>query len=576
MNFVNSPHPYGAKPTGNLYFASAEVAQVRPKGLGLMRGLQDEAILEILGFLCSKDLASCSVSSRCLYVYGHHSDLWRDVTLRRMEGNPIEYRNTWKETLMSYTFRAKDEEAEAMEERKNSKSNDKNGLVFPSHSPISVQGVFSNLLHRAWTCHCCDLSTACRGFYKHNDVARRKAEELDVNKFIEQYENANIPVIITGAVNHWGALQKWDEDFLSNIEEEMKLSDSDEKRGEANKGKEEKATFRATSATAPVAATFTLQGYFTYLRQAKEEAPLYLFERDFAKKIPNLEADYDVPTYFKSPEGEEPQKQQDEGKNDGQNERTNHAHGKDLFRLFGSSARPDYRWLICGPKRSGSIFHIDPNQTNAWNVAVKGRKKWIFYPPNCNPPGVVSSEDGADVTVPISTGEWLLSFWEQHLECRKSEDVATRPLECIVNPGELIFVPHGYWHMVVNLDDCIALTHNYVSSSNLSDCLRFLRETPDQISGVRDRAGLGDDSAVQPEEMYAKFVDKLKLVIGEENANAAVVKSAQSSLMKESDNTVVRGSGVIGKRKRAKEETGGTGDDDKEKEEEKDFSFSFF
>tara|TARA_B110000090_G_C13071153_1_gene327317 strand:- start:121 stop:513 length:393 start_codon:yes stop_codon:yes gene_type:complete len=130
--------------------------------------------------------------------------------------------------------------------------------------------------------------------------------------------------------------------------------------------------------------------------------------------------------------------------------------------------------------------------------------------------------------------------------------------------------------MVVNLDDCIALTHNYVSSSNLSDCLRFLRETPDQISGVRDRAGLGDDSAVQPEEMYAKFVDKLKLVIGEENANAAVVKSAQSSLMKESDNTVVRGSGVIGKRKRAKEETGGTGDDDKEKEEEKDFSFSFF
>jgi hypothetical protein len=31
-------------------------------------------------------------------------------------------------------------------------------------------------------------------------------------------------------------------------------------------------------------------------------------------------------------------------------------------------------------------------------VCVKGRKKWIFYPPNQCPPGVVSSTDGADVT----------------------------------------------------------------------------------------------------------------------------------------------------------------------------------
>merc|ERR1711991_638140 len=106
-------------------------------------------------------------------------------------------------------------------------------------------------------------------------------------------------------------------------------------------------------------------------------------------------------------------------------------HHTDLFHLLGSQ-RPDYRWLVIGPKRSGSIFHIDPNQTHAWNAVIRGRKKWIFYPPHITPPGVMCSDDGADVTVPLSTGEWLLTFWKYHLECRKHPDPLCRPLECIV------------------------------------------------------------------------------------------------------------------------------------------------
>ncbi len=81
-------------------------------------------------------------------------------------------------------------------------------------------------------------------------------------------------------------------------------------------------------------------------------------------------------------------------------------------------------------------------------LIVSGRKKWIFYPPSVNPPGVKSSPDGAEVAVPISTGEWLLSFWRYHLEARKHPDVAMRPLEVVLSPGEVMFVPHGYWHMV--------------------------------------------------------------------------------------------------------------------------------
>ena len=61
---------------------------------------------------------------------------------------------------------------------------------------------------------------------------------------------------------------------------------------------------------------------------------------------------------------------------------------EDLFSVLGESGRPDFRWLIMGPARSGSSFHKDPNATSAWNAVVKGSKKWVLFPPHVVPPGV--------------------------------------------------------------------------------------------------------------------------------------------------------------------------------------------
>jgi hypothetical protein len=117
-----------------------------------------------------------------------------------------------------------------------------------------------------------------------------------------------MPVVITGAVN-WPALEKWDDDYL--------VHQCKDKR------------FRSTSAGARMAASFTMADYLQYCAKAKDETPLYLFERGFAKIAPELAKDFEVPAYFKPG--------------------TLAGHGTDLFALLGAERRPDHKWLIMGP-----------------------------------------------------------------------------------------------------------------------------------------------------------------------------------------------------------------------------------
>lgn len=228
------------------------------------------------------------------------------------------------------------------------------------------------------------------------------------------------PSVITDVVGAWPAARTWTREAL-----------------EARYGAE---TFYVNSG-----ARQRLSEYFAYADSQRDELPVYLFDHTFGEAHPDLLADFTVPALF----------------------------AEDLFALLGAR-RPNFRWLLVGPARAGATFHLDPHHTSAWNAVLSGSKKWVFYPPHMTPPGVYPSPDGLEVRAPLSIVDWFLNFY------RPGRGGPDEPLEVVQRPGELVYVPSGWWHCVLNLEPSIALTQNFVDSHNLRRVLAYLAAKPSQ------------------------------------------------------------------------------------------------
>ncbi len=126
----------------------------------------------------------------------------------------------------------------------------------------------------------------------------------------------------------------------------------------------------------------------------------------------------------------------------------------DWFKFLPSFMRLIYPRIFIGPKGAVTPLHDDIWGTHAWLAQLVGKKRWFLYPPDQR--------------------ELLYDY----KVCPEEPDLSrfplyrkARPLEAVIGPGDIIFVPGGWPHYVVSLDPTISITHNFMGPGCLGATL---------------------------------------------------------------------------------------------------------
>ena len=272
--------------------------------------------------------------------------------------------------------------------------------------------------------------------YLHGETIASARESSKVSdtctctRFAAEYERRNIPAKILGAARAWKAMPSkgnggWTFDNLVKRFGNLAWRFSDV-HGEM-------LTLR------------TYSKYVMTLEGITDDSPLAIYDAEFGddgSPTSVLLDEYTVPACF-SP--------------DLFDLALPSADGDDSNGSSTSIGRPPYRWILIGPARSGTGLHVDPLWTNAWVTVLQGLKRWLLFPP-CTPPEKIGMfEDQPQ----IPSSVWFRDYYERVTSMDWPEE--WRPVEVLQRPGETVFVPNGWPHLVLNLELTVAVTHNYAS-----------------------------------------------------------------------------------------------------------------
>ena len=100
-------------------------------------------------------------------------------------------------------------------------------------------------------------------------------------------------------------------------------------------------------------------------------------------------------------------------------------------------------YAIIQPHGTGTNFHA---HTEVFHHQIFGQTLWFVYPPDHRPPNYYGSAS--------MSNETLLDWADKTLSVLPPDD---RPLECILGPGEMMYIPEGWFHASMSVGEGVAV-----------------------------------------------------------------------------------------------------------------------
>ncbi|MBN3942868.1 MAG: cupin-like domain-containing protein [Nostoc sp.] len=258
-----------------------------------------------------------------------------------------------------------------------------------------------------------------------SSIERRS--NLSSDEFIKEYASIGKPVIITDVVKNWKASTKWTLDFFREKYGPVKTDGVRDVRERKN--------------GTDMNISMNIADYMDYLETGDSEQSLYLFDFHMFEH-PELYEDFEVPVYCRNKLEVLPEK---------------------LFAKYFMQ----YFYLLIGSKKSSVGLHIDALCTQGWLAAIYGRKRFILIPPDQQK----FVYDGEVDTFNPDLKKFPLY-------------VNVKPVEFILSPGELLYIPSMWWHQAENLENTIALTFNTVNEENFEMVIHAASEVNPIIANL--------------------------------------------------------------------------------------------
>ena len=228
--------------------------------------------------------------------------------------------------------------------------------------------------------------------------------------------------------------------------------------------------------------------------------PLYIFDADFGEAAPELASAYEpaVPLAFPSEDGY-------------------------LMHLSSMRAlRRPWRWLLISAPGAGFAVHVDPHATAAWNALIYGRKAWALLPPATEvghvlpsrAPRACSCSASADAAASnencrngscsccgscgdeLPPNEATARAWFASVLPGLRRIPVTGLVEFEQAPGEVLFIPAGWWHAALTVGDtaAVGVTANFMTEAGCAATLAAL-EAGAGAGGDDDRDGASGAAA---------------------------------------------------------------------------------